>query len=265
MRMKPYLYKMKMQILVQLSYRFEVFATLAARYVHIVATVFLWNSVYREQQVINNFTRQQMITWSVLSAGLATIYTCNVQDMIQKGVREGSVAMELIRPCSLLGLYLSQDIGSVIVNLFLRVIPVVVLGGMSFGLSGPAGGTEFVLFLISVCLGYLILWLMYAMVSMLAFRTLELGNMTVVLRTVIAILSGSMVPLWFFPEWMQQILAWMPFQYTFQTPLGLYIGRITVAEGFSHIRIQMIWIAFLAASLFGIWSVVRKNILIQGG
>lgn len=47
MDMGPYLYKMKMQILVQLSYRFEVFATLAARYVQIVATVFLWDCVYR--------------------------------------------------------------------------------------------------------------------------------------------------------------------------------------------------------------------------
>ena len=48
MDMGPYLYKMKMQILVQLSYRFEVFATLAARYVQIVATVFLWDCVYPE-------------------------------------------------------------------------------------------------------------------------------------------------------------------------------------------------------------------------
>ena len=99
MDMGPYLYKMKMQILVQLSYRFEVFATLAARYVQIVATVFLWDCVYRGRQQINGFTQKQMVAWSILSAGISTIYICDVQGMIQKGVREGSVAMELIRPC----------------------------------------------------------------------------------------------------------------------------------------------------------------------
>ena len=265
MDMGPYLYKMKMHILVQLSYRFEVFATLAARYVQIVATVFLWDCVYRGRQQINGFTQKQMVAWSILSAGISTIYICNVQGMIQKGVREGSVAMELIRPCSLLGLYLSQDIGSVAVNFFLRVIPVVGLGGVSFGLMGPAGLKEFGLFGVSICLGYLILWLMYALVSMFAFKTLELGDMAVVLRTVVEILSGSMVPLWFFPQWAQELLAWLPFQYTFQTPLGLYIGKISVAEGLSHIRIQIIWIVFLAACLMSVWSFVRKNILIQGG
>lgn len=263
--MGPYFYKVKMQILVQLTYRFEVFATLAARYVQIVATIFLWKCVYGGQQEINGLTQEQMITWTILSAGLSTVYSCSVQEAIRNGVRQGSVAIELIRPCSLLGQYLAQDVGSMVVNLLIRVVPVVVLGGLTFGLTAPADGIRLLLCAISVVFGYLILWLMYALVSMFTFVALELGDMDVVLRTVIEILSGSLVPLWFFPQAIQRILAWLPFQYTFQTPLGLYIGKISAAEGMVQIRIQMIWILFFFACLNGIWAMVRKNILIQGG
>lgn len=263
--MGPYFYKMKMQILVQLSYRFEVFATLAARYIQITATIFLWKCVYGGQQEINGLTQGQMITWTILAAGLSTVYACGVHEEIRSGVRQGSVAVGLLRPCSLLGQYLAQDIGSMIVNLFIRVVPVVLLGGLTFGLAAPADGKRLLLCAVSVIFGYLLLWLMYALVSMCAFVAMELGDMDVVLRTVIEILSGSLVPLWFFPQAAQNILAWLPFQYTFQTPLGLYIGRITAEEGMVQLRIQAIWILFFFVCLNAVWAVVRKNILIQGG
>ena len=263
--MGPYFYKLKTEIIIGLTYRFEVFATLLARYVQIVATVFLWICVYQDRKSIHGMTREQMITWMILSAGLSGLYVLDVPSRISSGVRMGSIAVELIRPCSLPGLFCAQDIGQTVDSFFIKFIPIVLLGGITFGLLPPAGAVSFILALISVGIGYFILWLMYDLVWTLCFRTMVLGQFDAVLRTVIAIFSGSMIPLAFFPQPMQQILAWMPFQYTFQLPLGLYIGMISVREGLLQIGIQIIWLCILNMMTVIVWNRIRKYILIQGG
>ena len=57
-----YLYKMKLQMQVYLTYRFEVFAALITRFILILANLFLWSSVYTGQDTIQGVSRDQMIT-----------------------------------------------------------------------------------------------------------------------------------------------------------------------------------------------------------
>jgi ABC-2 type transport system permease protein len=89
--------------------------------------------------------------------------------------------------------------------------------------------------------------------------------MGVVKDTIVSILSGSLIPIWFFPEGVQKVLAYLPFQYTYQTPLGLYIGKITVSEGLLQILIQFVWIVILGGLTIIAWRRARRNVLIQGG
>ena len=263
--MGAYLYKAKTQILVGLTYRFEVFATLLARYIQIVATVFLWQCVYAAKPSIKGMTKEQMITWTILAAGLSVIFTTQVQNNIRKGVVKGDIAVELIRPCNLMGMYFAQDAGSMVVNILMRFIPTVLLGGITFGIMLPVSGANFILCMISIVAGYVIMWLLFAITGAFAFWAMELGNLTWAVSTLISILSGNLVPLYFFPEPMQRVLAWLPFQYTYQTPLALYVGKITWAEGIEQIFIQLLWIVLLFGVLSFLWSKIRKNILVQGG
>ena len=111
----------------------------------------------------------------------------------------------------------------------------------------------------------MILWLLGALVSMFAFVTMELGNMGVVKDMLVAILSGSMIPIWFFPEGVERLLMKTPFPYTYQTPLGLYIGKIDPREGVGQILIQLLWMAILGAVVAFVWKKVRNKVLVQGG
>lgn len=263
--MGAYLFKAKTQILVGLTYRFEVFATLLTRYIQIVATVFLWQCVYASKSSIKGMTKEQMITWTVLAAGLSIIFTTQVQNEIRRGVVKGDIAVELIKPCNLMGMYFAQDIGSMAVNIVMRFVPTVILGGITFGIMLPVNPANLVLCIISIIAGYVITWLLFAITGAFAFWAMELGNMTWAVSTMISILSGNLVPLYFFPESVQRVLAWLPFQYTYQTPLALYVGKITWSEGIEQIIIQVFWIALLFGVLSFLWSKIRKNILVQGG
>lgn len=263
--MSVYLYKMKLQMLINLTYRFEVFAALAARLILILANVFLWGTVYSGQETISDVSREQMITYSVLSACLSVMCQCGIQGSLNGDVRNGNVAILLMRPYSLLAGYFSEDVGTVVVKTITVALPTFVICSIFLPIRGPVSMGVLLLVLLSYLCGFLILWLLSALVSMFAFVTMELGNMGVVKDMVVAILSGSMIPLWFFPKDVERVLMKTPFPYTYQTPLGLYIGKISPKEGAGQILIQLVWVALLGAAVVFVWKRVRNKVLVQGG
>jgi ABC-2 type transport system permease protein len=89
--------------------------------------------------------------------------------------------------------------------------------------------------------------------------------MGMVKDSIVRVLSGSIVPLWFFPESVQTVSKFLPFQYTYQTPLGIYIGNIGTREALAAMGIQFIWIAVLFMLLAAGWKRTKTKTLIQGG
>jgi len=256
---------MKLQMLVYLTYRFEVFAALAARLILILANVFLWSCVYSGQETISDVSREQMITYSVLSACLSVMFQCGIQGTLNSDVRSGNVAILLMRPYSLLAGYFSEDVGTVIVKMFSVALPVLVICCIFLPIRGPISAGVMLLVTVSYVCSFLIMWLLSALVSMFAFVTMELGNMGVVKDMIVAILSGSMIPIWFFPAGVERALMMTPFPYTYQTPLGLYIGKISPGEGAGQILVQLFWVALLGALVVFVWKKVQKKVLVQGG
>jgi len=256
---------MKMKMQVSLTYRFEVFAVVITRFILILANVFLWKCVYADQNSMNGLNLEQMITYSVLSACLSSMFQCGVQDTMNKDIRKGDIALLMMKPYSLLGAYFAEDLGNIIVKTCNVSLPILIMSVIIFHVSAPVTITVIPLLFLSIFLGLMILWFMSALIGMLTFVTMELGNMGVLKDTIVAILSGSMIPLWFFPERIENILMMTPFPYTYQTPLGLYIGRISIQEGFGQIMIQIFWVCLLAAATGYTWKKVQKSVMVQGG
>ena len=80
-----------------------------------------------------------------------------------------------------------------------------------------------------------------------------------------AILSGMIVPLPLFPDWMQPFLNWQPFRGLCDVPYRIYTGNIGAADALPEIAQQLGWVVLIVA--FGYWllSVSTKRVVIQGG
>jgi ABC-2 type transport system permease protein len=100
---------------------------------------------------------------------------------------------------------------------------------------------------------------------MVAFWVMELGNLHNVLHVGIRILSGSLVPVWFFPESVQRICNLLPFVYIYQGPLGIYIGKTTGRAVAHTLALQAVWAVLLFALLSLVWRRVQSRVMIQGG
>lgn len=264
--LQAYWYITKMRLLTSLAYRFEVFASVGTNLILMLASVFLWKAAYGGGiQQINTLNLQDLTTYTILSITLSSMFVCGVQDTIYYKIREGQIVTDFYRPIPLFACYLADDLGGMLSALANKVLPLLLFASLFFGIPWPSSAISLLLFIPSCLLSYGILWLLSALVGLIAFWVMELGNMGIVKDSIVRVLSGSIVPLWFFPESVQTVSKFLPFQYTYQTPLGIYIGTVGTKEALAAMGIQALWIAFLFILLAAGWKRTKTKTLIQGG
>ncbi|GGG65186.1 ABC transporter permease [Paenibacillus radicis (ex Gao et al. 2016)] len=264
--LQAYWYITKMRMLTNLAYRFEVFTSVGTNLIIMLASVFLWQTAYGGGiGQVQSLSLQDLTTYTILSIILSSMFVCDVQDTIYYKIREGQIVTDFYRPIPLLACYLADDIGGSLSSLANKALPLIVFASLFFGIPWPSSFLNFLLFIPSCLLSYGILWLLSALVGLIAFWVMELGNMGMVKDSIVRVLSGSIVPLWFFPESVQTVSKFLPFQYTYQTPLGIYIGNVGTKEALAALAVQAVWIIILFLLLAAGWKRTKKKTLIQGG
>ncbi|MEN6312624.1 MAG: ABC-2 family transporter protein [Clostridiaceae bacterium] len=264
--MTAYIYVIRMNLLTSLAYRFEVFSSVIANFIVMFAGVFVWKAAYAGMpSSVEGVNERQMVTYIIVSFLIDGLFDISVDWSIGQKMRDGSIVSDFIRPLSPFFCWLMEDIGRSLNALFLRFLPLLLISTVVFGFSLPCSLGAAILFIPSCILSYFILWFISAITGMLAFWIIDLRNMGIVTYTIISILSGSMIPLWFFPESIQSVSRFLPFQYTYQTPLGIYIGKITLNDAIPSMLLQVLWVFILLCLACVMWKSAKKRLFVQGG
>jgi len=263
--MSAYYYLAKMKILVSLAYRFEVFINLGTNLILMVASTFLWRAAYKGVDTVAGVNESQMITYAMVSILITSFYNINVQYTLYRRIRQGDIAIDFFRPIKLLLCYFAEDIGQSISSVVNKLLPLLVIMSAFIQIPAPAGFTAGLLFVLSTAMSFVILWLISALIGVLCFWFVELGNIDIIKDGILFLLSGRIIPLWLFPENIQNILKFLPFQYIYQTPLSIFIGQLPLEQAGFTLLIQFTWIVILMLLLCFAWSKARKHISIQGG
>lgn len=263
--MKAYIFVAKMRIQTMMAYRIHAWTFMVMQCLLMAAVGFFWRAVYGDTEAAHGVTGDMMITYTVMSMLMSSLYYMGVEDRIADAVKSGSIATDMIKPINLFTLYFAEDIGNIIFNLFFSTIPMFIVAVIVFGLPVPASAEHFWLFLASFVLGYGINWTFSATFSLISFTAIDLGPVFSIKYHFVNMLSGAIIPLWFFPEWLSNVLYFLPFVYMFQEPLSMYIGKYTPDECLVKLGIQAAWFVGLLVIFAFAQSRATRRVLVQGG
>lgn len=263
--MKAYLYAAKTSMETMMAYRFQVWTFTVMQCLMMIAVGFFWRAAYGGTEVSNGVTDDTMITYTVISTLVSSLYFMGVEDRVSDAIKSGSIATDLIKPINLFGLYFAEDMGSIMFNLVFGTVPLFLVALLVFGFPAPASGAHFGFFLVSFALGYGINWTFSALFSLIAFTAIDLGPVFSIKYHFVNMLSGAIVPLWFFPEWLQKGLYFLPFVYMYQEPLSIYIGKYEAGECLWKLGVQAIWLAALTVVFVFAQKRAEHRVLVQGG
>ena len=229
-----------------------------------------WKALYANSTDVQGISLDAMITYTIISAimggiinifGILNIYLAY---WMSSRVRTGEIVMDLMKPTDFQLYLFSHSFGRLLFNLIFAV-PVFILAIFIFKISLPDSLGVLTVFTISLSMSYLLTFLIDFMVSLVSLWTTQNQGVGGFTRLIIALLSGSFIPLWFFPEWARNVLSYFPFASIYHVPLSIYIGKIKTIEGLRAISLQLIWIAALYAGSRLLWLKSRRNLMTHGG
>lgn len=231
----------------------------------ILANAFFWRALFAHSPSKQGVDVNTMLVYTVVSAMISVVLTTNVERRITSSVERGTIAIDMMRPVNVFSVFLVEDIANMVALIFQNLLPIFLIGSLFIGLPKPASGVSFLLFLVSLTMAFWINWFLAALFGMISFWTINMDALIQVKKHLIRLLSGSIIPIWFFPEWLGGVLECLPFAYLYQLPLNIYIGRYDVASLQKGLFVQVVWLIGLLVLFLYLQNRVTKKVMIQGG
>ncbi len=255
----------KIKLLMALNYRWEFFFNLASQIAVLFITAFFWKAAYSTVSVAAGVDERQMLVYSVMAIVLACVNNITIENMLRDKVRRGNVAVDYIKPVNVFLMYYSEDGGGVITSILQNVLPIIICASLFIVAPIPASFARLLLFIAAAIVSFVMQWLLSAIFGLLYFKVIDMGPMGNIKEYLIKILSGTFVPIWFFPQFLQNFMNYLPFVYLYQFPLSIYIGKATYSEIATGFAVQFVWLIVF----FVLFVIYRKrvegNMMVQGG
>ena len=263
--MRLYTFLLKLQLLNALAYRFEYLSSIGRNLFFLLGSVFLWRTAYRGIDQVAGVTEGQMVTYAVVAVLMNACFIVSIDNVLFGKIRAGEIALDLIRPVNLVWYWMTEDVGRSLAAVTQFALPLLAISLLFVAPPLPAGVGAWVHFLPSCALSFLLLWQLSVLVGMTAFWVTDFGDVSAVKTSLVFALSGRLVPMWLFPDFIADASRWLPFQYMFQVPLEIYIGRVSGQEVFHTLFVQGIWVAVFALLTGFVWRRARRRVFVQGG
>jgi ABC-2 type transport system permease protein len=263
--MKRYLVLTRSIFMAIVAYRFGFIFTFIGNLLYIVLIYFLWRSIYRGAETIRGMTFNQALVYLALASSIFVLLKTWTEWSMASTVRDGSIAMELVKPLDFQFQVLSRSAGFTLCNLVLITIPSVLMLFLAFGVHMDAGvGLAFVP--IALFFAFLISFNLDYIVGTSAFYTESLWGISMTKEIVTTLLSGALVPLQFFPEVAQRLLTLLPFQAIYHVPLTLITSpNLGLLDCLQLLVRQVFWVVVLFAVSRLFFSKALKVLTVSGG
>jgi len=214
-----------------------------------------------------------VVSYVWLGQALLGMLPWNVDGEIAEMIRSGSVSYELVRPIDLYGYWFCRSIALRTATTTLRSIPMFavailllpMLGLESWAMQLPPDWSTFLLFLLSIFCAVLLASALTMLMHVALIWTLSGEGLNRIMPALVTVLSGNIIPLPLFPEWLQPVLNFQPFRGLVDVPFRIYVGDISASAAFPDILQQAVWT--LVIVLLGRWLIKRSmaTLVVQGG
>ena len=214
---------------------------------------------------LGGYTMLQAATYVWLGqALLAPIEAFGTREVSQR-VHQGDIAVDLLRPTGFLGLHYAQKLGRSGFLMLGRGVPPLVVGALVTGLALPEDPLSYLLGALSLLLAITVAFLADMMVNLAAFWLVETRGLTVVYTATMNLLSGFLIPIVWFPDWLLAIARATPFPSMIQTPIDTLSGRVPPEEAAGLLAVQAGWAALLGLAAWAMLRAGTRSLEVQGG
>lgn len=267
--MKAYLNYFKLRFITNLQYRAAALAGLSTQFLFGFGFIMVYLAFYENTSNPLPMPLDKLITYLWLQQGLfALIYPYEKDRELLDAIKNGNLAYEIIRPQDIFTKFYVKLVAKKSAAALLRCIPLFIITFLlpePYKLGLPVSIPAFICFLIALLISCLLVSALSTLVNILTMFTVDSKGLISIYGTIAEILSGTNIPIVFFPLWLKKIAEILPFRYITDFPFRLYIGDIPLSQ-FTGLFIQsIIWLVVIYIIGELITKKALRKAVIQGG
>lgn len=210
------------------AYRTHSMVSIFVGPIYFIVQYYIWTAVYGNAETLNGMELSQMIRYFGASA-LIGYLTMDFADWnLSMLIRTGKFLTFALRPVNHRFFALSQKIGHRVLGLIVEFIPCLLIFTLLFRVDMTPASLPWTL--LSVALAFLMNFYVNYCLGLASFWFVQSNGIRAVFSLVSGVFSGTLIPLVFFPEWLQVIQFFLPFQYTAYIPVMVFLGKYSLGS-----------------------------------
>ena len=232
-----------------------------------VMMLFLWISVYKNNGSLNGFGLDEILLYFSL-IGITSVFTYSeVQYEMSYEIRKGTLSYYLVKPIKYKTRLFFENLGSLfgstVIVFPISILTMVILMAVfdvSFTVTLPQ-----VLFF----LAYLPLILVFVFEYGFFFGNLMVYTennfgLSILMGVLMRALSGTLIPLAFYPDFLLKVVNFLPFRYVTQ-PVLIMLGKVDQGQIWLGLLTFVGWIVLFKLINYIIFNISVKRMVIFGG
>lgn len=267
--MKAYRAFFRIRFTAGLQYRAAAVAGIMTQFAWGFLSILLFSAFYKANPAAFPMEFSQLASYIWLQQALLAIFMpWYLDNEIFALIQSGSLAYELVRPLDVYNFWFVKNIALRLSRAVLRSFPILFVAALlpaPYGLTAPSGINAFLLFLGSAVLSFALVVSFCMLVYIATIYTMSPLGIRVAALAATELLTGSIIPLPFFPDKVLAIVRLTPFAAMQDLPFRIYSGHAAGSEVWPALALQAFWLVLLFLLGRAWLAKGLRKVAIQGG
>jgi len=264
----------------QWVYRTELVARAIQMILFMGVFMALWSTAFgvSGRAELEGYTLAQMV-WYLAMTETVALSTSRIFIEISEKVKAGDLAYTLARPLSYPFFQVANSLGNSAPRFLLNLLTAAAVVGLgmrqgpvlspsaSLGITSVEGAGSLpglATFLGMAALALLLDAFLAVLIGLLAFWLEEVTPVFWIYQKLLFTVGGLFLPLEMFPEQLQQVARWLPFQFITYAPARAFVA-FEPDFVLQAVTGQVVYIAVLSALVALVWRRAQQRLVVHGG
>lgn len=250
----------KIYMKAQLVWRADVIFNMIFTITKIVFAYLLWGIIFQNKEMVGQFTFHGMLSYYIINSFLSQLEMSEgISGEIHTRIRNGTFSKYMVIPVGIQKYFMAMELGVVLFYLAFDFIAAVVwIFVFRIQLVFATDWRVIVCAVVMTILGMIFMVQLNYFLGLLSLKYQGIGAFLMIKNNLVALVTGSIVPLALFPEVIISIMRLLPFYYVTYLPAMLFTGMCQEEAG-KGIVIITCWCLLMQLFINVVWKkYIRK-------
>lgn len=247
--------------------RFNFYISTIFGFLELVLKISIWQALFAARNGGNlaGISLQDMIAYNIISTFTESFVACRIMNDINEMVQKGEIGLRLLLPLGFRRHMLCTTLATNLLWTLYTALPPVLVASLIYGFRFDLRPVNILLYLLSLVLAVLIGFYLQFLLGLLVFWVRNAFFLDWMTGALMSLFTGSFVPMWFFPGWLNALSVALPFRYIVFEPTAILLGRPSITGPIGILALQTAWVLVLYLAGEAVWWRAKRLVFAQGG